>query len=181
MEPVLIRVEQPGDERRIREVQALAFRRPDAPDEEPVEAGLVDKLRRSDAWIPELSLVAVLGAGNGEGDLVGHVVCSRARVLPDTPVLGLGPVGVHPERQGVGIGRSLVEAVLGAADARREPLVALLGSPAFYGRFGFVRSTDLGIDPPEEVWRDHFQVRTLTSYDDTIAGRFRYATPFAGL
>lgn len=173
---MLIRVEQPGDERRIREIQALAFRRPDAPDEEPVEAGLVDDLRRSDAWIPELSLVAVL-----DDELVGHVVCSRAHVLPDTPVLGLGPIGVLPDHQGNGIGRALVEAVLDAADTRGEPLVALLGSPAFYGRFGFVRSTDRQIAPPDDSWADHFQVRTLGSYDDVITGRFRYAAPFLGL
>ena len=173
MAPAVIRVEQPGDERRIREIQALAFRRPDAPDEEPVEAGLVDDLRRSDAWIPELSLVAVL-----DDELVGHVVCSRAHVLPDTPVLGLGPIGVLPDHQGNGVGRALVEAVLDAADTRGEPLVALLGSPAFYGRFGFVRSTDRHIDPPDDSWGDHFQVRTLGIYDDAIAGRFRYAAAF---
>lgn len=178
---MLIRVEEPGDERRIREIQALAFRRPDAPDEEPVEAGLVDDLRRSEAWIPELSLVALLDRGPLDDELVGHVVCSRAHVLPDAPVLGLGPIGVHPDHQGAGIGRALVYAVLDAADARGEPLVALLGSPAFYGRFGFVRSTEHGIDPPDDAWGDHFQVRTLASYDGATAGRFRYAQPFQDL
>ena len=56
---MLIRREQPGDVARIHEVHSDAFRRPEQPDLDPPEAQLVDDLRASDDWIPELSLVAI--------------------------------------------------------------------------------------------------------------------------
>jgi putative acetyltransferase len=75
-----------------------------------------------------------------------------------------------------------MHAVLGAADALGEPLVALLGDPAYYRWFGFVTATDRGVTPPVEAWGVHFQVRTLTSYDPARhTGAFAYATPFEGL
>ena len=56
-----------------------------------------------------------------------------------------------------GIGTVLVHALLAVAEACEEPLVALLGAPSYYRRFGFVRSTDLGITPPDPTWGEHFQ------------------------
>jgi putative acetyltransferase len=170
---VLIRREQPGDVARIHEVHSDAFRRPEQPDLDPPEAQLVDDLRGSDDWIPELSLVAIDG-----NEIVGHVVCSRAVILPATPVLGLGPLGVDPGHQRRGVGKALMHAVIGAADAMGEPLIALLGSPAYYPRFGFVRSTDHGVEPPNPHYGADFQVRTLAAHDPSIAGTFRYAAAF---
>ena len=74
------------------------------------------------------------------------------------------------------MGSALVHAVLAVAEAAGERLVALLGSPAYYRRFGFVRSTDLGITPPDARWGEHFQARLLTG--PPPAGTFRYADPF---
>ena len=62
-----------------------------------------------------------------------------------------------------------------------DPLIALLGSTVYYGRFGFVPAADLGIDAPDPAWGDHFQVRTLTTYTPDLRGRFTYAAPFEAL
>jgi putative acetyltransferase len=169
---MLVRREVEGDAGVVREVEAAAFARGDG---EPVEAWLAVELRTSGQAIPELSLVAVV-----DGVVVGHVVCSRGWV-GDVPAVGLGPIGVLPELQGKGIGNALMHAVLGAADALGEPLVALLGDPGFYGRFGFVTSTVCGIEPPEPAWGEHFQVRTLTAYRPEIVGVFRYADAFSAV
>jgi putative acetyltransferase len=166
---VLIRREAAGDAEAIRAVTAAAFRKPGAA-EPPAEATLVDELRAGDAWLPGLSLVALDVAG----DVVGHVLCTRGHVA-DWPVLGLGPLSVRPACQRRGFGSALTRAVLGAGDALGEPLVALLGSPDYYGRFGFRPSTDYGIVAP---WGVNFQVRTLSGYGGGIAGEFRYARPF---
>jgi putative acetyltransferase len=56
----------------------------------------------------------------------------------------------------------------------------LLGSPAFYGRFGFVRADERGVLPPEPVWGADFMIRALGS-DALPVGNFRYAPPFEGL
>ena len=44
--------------------------------------------------------------------------------------------------------------------------------------FGFVPSTEVGIEPPDPRWAEHFQVRTLTAFDPSTRGAFRYASPF---
>ncbi|MFD7885341.1 GNAT family N-acetyltransferase [Streptomyces bauhiniae] len=168
---MLIRREAPPDEPAVRAVTAAAFAKPETPD--PVEAGLLDQLRTCGAWLPELSMVAT----GDQGEIVGHVVCTRGHV--DThPVLALGPLSVHPTHQRHGFGQALVHAVLGAADATNEPLVALLGNPAYYSRFGFRASTHYGITPPDPSWGDYFQIRTLTSYEPALQGTFAYPEPF---
>jgi len=154
-----------------RAVQVAAFQKQDANDE-PAEARLLDALRVCDGWLPGLSIVAEL-----DDTVVGHVVTTRGFV-GDTPVLGLGPIGVLPSHQGRGIGLALMHASIGAADALGEPLIALLGSPGYYSRFGFVASTTVGVSAPDPAWGPAFQVRTLTMHRAEIRGRFAYAGPF---
>src|SRR5437762_5588474 len=89
--PMLIQREISAHTAAIRTVTAAAFTRPGQPDRTPPEVALVDQLRVSDAWLPALSLVAIDSAGVG-----GHVLCTRARV-DSAPVLGLGPLSVHPD------------------------------------------------------------------------------------
>jgi putative acetyltransferase len=73
---------------------------------------------------------------------------------------------------------ALVHTVPGAADALGEPLVAILGEPRYYGRFGFIPAEELHIAPPVPEWRPRFQVRTLTAFPDSLRGTFSYSEPF---
>lgn len=134
---------------------------------------LVDELRAIDAWVPALSLVAT----GTDGEVCGHVLCTRGRV-GSTPALALGPLDVHPHQQRRGIGSALMHAVLGAAEALDEPLVALLSDPAYYCRFGFRLGEEYGITSPVAEWRPHFQVRPLAAYSPTLRGTFTYPGPF---
>jgi putative acetyltransferase len=173
-EPVLIRRESARDTDVIYAITAAAFARPgQPPGETPLEAGLVDELRADPAWLPQLSLVAATPAG----EVTGHVLCTRGHV-GQTPVLALGPLTVRPDSQRRGVGSALMHAVLGAADALDEPLVALLGNPAFYSRFGFRPSSEYQIVPPRPEWQPHFQVRVLACYQPAIRGTFTYPDPF---
>lgn len=156
---MLIRRETPADIDAIRDVTNLAFKNgPEAP--------LVDWLREDEGWIPELSLVA--------DGVIGHVVCTRG-YIGDFPAVGLGPLSVHPDHQRCGVGKALMHAVLGAAEARGESAVILLGSPAYYSRFGFKLASEFGITTPVPEWAPHFQARLFAP---TPAGAFRYAEPF---
>jgi putative acetyltransferase len=173
-ESILIRREAGGDVGVIRAVTAAAFARAGRPPGEvPPEATLVDELRASPAFMPELSLVAVTSGG----EVIGHVLCTRGHV-DAAPALALGPLTVRPDSQRRGVGSALMHAVLGAADALGEPLIALLGAPAYYGRFGFRPSADYRITPPRPEWRAHFQVRTLTGWQPHLRGTFTYPEPF---
>ncbi|MEU4441872.1 N-acetyltransferase [Actinosynnema sp. NPDC050801] len=167
---MLIRRETAADVQAIHDVTEAAFAaRPGG------EARLVGELRADAGWIPALSLVAEVG-----GAVVGHVVCTRGRV-GESPALGLGPLSVLPSRQRSGVGKALMHTVLGAADALDEPLVILLGDPAYYSRFGFVPASTYGITPPDPDWTPYFQARTLSTYTPTLTGPFTYATPFTTL
>jgi putative acetyltransferase len=172
--PLLIRREAAGEADVIRTVTAAAFARPGQQSgEEVVEARLVDDLRASPAWLPQLSLVAI----TPEGEVIGHVLCTRGHV-GHAPALALGPLTVRPDSQRCGVGSELMHAVLGAADALGEPLVALLGAPAYYRRFGFRQGSDFEITPPRLEWRGHFQVRSLSAYHPSLCGMFTYPKPF---
>lgn len=179
---MLIRRELPSDAPVVRAVTAAAFATAShsapsvEPDGAPGEATLVGWLREDpDVWIPELSLVAVAGE-----DVVGHVVCSRADVGGRAALL-LGPLSVRPDHQGGGVGSALVHAVLGAADALGEPVVALLGDPAYYGRFGFVPASEVGIESPDPTWGRYFQARTLSTHEPSLRGRLSEPAPFERL
>jgi putative acetyltransferase len=163
---VIIRRATPGERLVLHDLHAAAFRT----DTDAV--AIFDRLHDDGDAVDRLSLVAL-----DEGTVVGHALGSDAWV-DDHEVIALGPIGVLPAFQGRGIGSALVHAFLGAADALDSPLVALLGSTAYYARFGFVLGSELGVDAPENVPAAHFQVRPLASYDPAVRGRFRYAPAF---
>lgn len=179
---MLIRRESPGDVEAVRAVVAAAFapyeaaRNPGRPDGPPVEVRLLDELRADPGWLPELSLVAPAP----DGGIAGHVVCTRAHVGA-VPVLGLGPLAVHPDHQRRGVGSALMHAVLGVAEALGAPLVGLLGDPAYYSRFGFVHSETYGVTAPDPAWGAHFQVRVFERPVPPPRGLFIYAKPFSAV
>ena len=58
----------------------------------------------------------------------------------------LGPIAVHPTRQGEGLGRLLIEASL--ACAKDWDRVMLVGDAPYYGKFGFQRLAGIFMPPP---------------------------------
>ncbi len=173
---ILIRRDKRADHAAIRKIVGEAFKDQAPPADPPVEIGLIDALRASSAWIPQLSLVAE----SDEQAVLGYVICTRGWV-DGRPALGLGPLAVAPAAQRRGAGSALMHAVLGAADALDEPLVALLGHTEYYPRFGFRPADQLGVMSPVAAWGSHFQVRTLTAYQPDLRGTFHYAQPFDAL
>ena len=175
-----IRPENARDIDAIDTVIAEAFERapysapPTSPGGPPGEVDLIHWLRQDESWIPALSLVAEM-----EGEIVGHVVLTRA-YAGRAAALGLGPLSVKPDMQRQGVGARLVRTALTRAEAAGETLIALLGDPAYYRRFGFVPARALGIEPPDEEWGDYFQALRLRD-GATFRGRFRYAEPFRRL
>jgi putative acetyltransferase len=159
-----LRAETAADVDAIRSVHEAAFRRME-------EARIVDEVRATPAFVPELSLVAE------EEGVVGHVLLSRMR-LAEREVLLLGPIGVVPERQRHGIGSALVLEGLRRAEAAGEPLVLLEGDPGYYSRFGFRRAGELGIEAPEGAPPQYFQARPLAAYTPEVCGQAVYPPSF---
>jgi len=175
---VIVREQQADDYEAIRHVYAEAFRRPrfrppQNPGSDPPEVRLFEALWEAGDAIPEFSFTALT-----DGGVVGHVTASQATVATD-PVVAVGPIGVLPDHQGTGIGSALMAALLSAADAAGVPLIALLGAPQYYSRFGFRPAEEFGVLSPEPEWGDAFQARPLTAYTESVAGPFRYASAFS--
>lgn len=164
-----IRPERSVDYETIHEIVAAAFGRPN-------EAELVRLLRTSNAYVPELALVA-----EDDGNVVGHIMLTYAELhgSGSSRVLSLAPLAVKPGRQRSGVGIALTNAALEAADARNEPLVIVLGHAEYYPRFGFEPARQHGIEPPDEAIPDEvFMVRRLRAYDPKIRGRIAYPEAF---
>lgn len=60
----------------------------------------------------------------------------------------LGPVAVHPTRQGEGLGALLIQESLGEARRLGWERVLLVGDAPYYARFGFRRLTGVQMPPP---------------------------------
>jgi len=60
----------------------------------------------------------------------------------------LGPVAVHPTRQGEGLGALLITASMERAQAAGWERVMLVGDAPYYGRFGFHRLDGVEMPPP---------------------------------
>jgi len=141
---------------------------------EPIEVEVLRQLFECEDYLPEFSVVAVL-----EDEIVGHVISTRAWV-DGYGLLGLGPIGVIPRLQRQGIGSALMNETIARANAAGEGGIALLGSPEYYPRFGFVPAASFGVLPPEEAWGEHFQLLPLALWPGGVHGTFRYAAPLGG-
>jgi putative acetyltransferase len=164
---VNLRPETPKDFAAIRALDLEAF----APSE--LEAEITEGLRHANDHVPDLCLVAV-----EEDTVLGHVTLSHARI-DEFPALGLGPIAVAPAHQHRGIGSALMRAAIERASRTEYPLIALLGHPAYYPRFGFRPAEEtFGItthyDAPPEAW----MALPLPAYEPHVRGAFHYAPAF---
>ena len=165
-----VRPEGAGDHHAVAEVHRQAFGTRGA-----VVAALVDALRAGDpsarGWVAE-----------DDGAVVGHALFSRS--LLDAPrrlveVQVLSPLGVRPDRQGQGIGTSLVRSGLRDLDERGVPVVFLEGDPRFYSRLGFRPGADLGFRKPSLRIPDAgFQAAPLRAHERWMTGTLVYAAAF---
>jgi len=166
---MIISPEEARHHKAIRDVVTLAF-------EDSNVARLVELIRASEHYVPELALVAEDGGAVVGYTMLSYCIIERAESVR---VLQLSPMAVTPARQREGIGTALVNAGLQRAEERREPLVIVEGIPAYYPRFGFERARDHGLEPPSPHIPDAaFMVRRLASYRDDLRGRVRYPPAF---
>ena len=173
---LVLRSEQPADRPAILALTAAAFAVPPVTGlpvgGEPEEVELLAALWGCEDYLPEFSIVAEL-----DGGIVGHVISTRGWA-GGLGLLGLGPIGVVPRLQRHGIGTALIKETIDRANAAGERGIALLGSPEFYSRFGFVASVSLGVEAPDPAWGGHFQMLPLAVWPGGVSGTFRYAGPF---
>lgn len=165
---LIIRQEQPEDFDTIRRIVKEAFA--DAEHTDGDEHNLVDRLRLTGDYIPELSLIAEI-----KGTAAGHIMFSRI-FIGDAEALALAPLSVLPAYQKQNIGHTLIMAGHKKAKALGYRCSIVLGSPAYYPKCGYQPAHTFGIIPPFEVPEEFYMVCPLNA--PVPQGVVRYSPAF---
>lgn len=135
---MIIRTEDVADYEEVYQLNFVAFgNRVD-------ESELVGRIRNSEEFLPELSLVAVR-----DKEIVGHLLLSKAKVQAEEctyDVIVLAPIAVKPDVQKQGIGSQLITEGLNRCKALGYNIVLLIGHPSYYPKFGFKPAGNFGME-----------------------------------
>ena len=165
----IIRPEQKDDYTSIFAVHQSAFNR-------TIEAELVDRLRTTNYYHSELSLVA-----EENSEILGHILFTRVVIKDGNktyPALALAPLGVKEDAQKKGIGSLLIEEGLKKAKYLGHKLIIVLGDPKFNGRFGFEPASQYEITPPASFPEEAFLVKKLSPEELDFKGQVLYPVQF---
>lgn len=172
---ITIRQEQAQDYDTVYQVVKEAFKTAQHSDGE--EHNLVNRLRHSEGFLKELSLVAV-----EKETLLGHIMFTKIIIEQNGekhPSLALAPLSVGKEFQNAGVGSALVKEGLKKAKKLGYSSVVVLGSELYYPRFGFREAAEFDIHPPFEVPSKNFMVIELVPNAlNTVHGTVCYAKEF---
>jgi predicted N-acetyltransferase YhbS len=173
---IFIRQERPEQYSTTEEMTKQAFLHEEYSDKK--EHLLVRNIRKSDAFIPELSLVAI----NQSDEVVGHILLSKITIVDHDKVadsLALAPVSVAPSFQKKGIGSQLIRAALQKAKELGYHSVIVLGHKDYYPKFGFKQASLWNIRPPFEVPDEVFMALELTERSlEHVEGVVHYSKAF---
>lgn len=136
------------------------------------EQDLVEALRKSKNFVPELSLVAVK-----ENKIVGYILFTKIKI-GEYEELALAPLCVLPEYQKQGIGRKLIEEGHKIAKKLGYHFSVVLGSKNYYPKMGYVPAIQFGIKPTFDVPNENFMAIKLNDFDKEIIGTVEYAKEF---
>jgi predicted N-acetyltransferase YhbS len=158
---ITIRQEQAKDYELTESVVKSAFASAEHSDQK--EHLLVSRIRKSNGFIPKLSLVAT---AQDDNKIVGHVLLSKIKIKKDNheflESLALAPVSVLPEYQNKGIGGLLINKALEKAKELGYDSVVVLGHPEYYPKYGLKKASLWGIKAPFEVPDEAFMAIELS-------------------
>ena len=172
---VTIRQEKPEDFKAVFNLIEKAFEPLQLSDHK--EQFLVERLRKSSAFVPELSMVAEM-----EGEIVGHILLTKLKIKNEQNEfysLALAPVSVLPAYQGKGIGGMLIEQAHKKARELGYKSVVLIGHEKYYPKFGFQQADRFGIEFPFEVPKENCMVVELVEGGlNGVTGMVEYPKEF---
>ena len=173
---IKIRPESNEEYSRTEEVVKKAFLNEEMSDHQ--EHRLVQKLRNSEAFIPELSLVAI---GQHE-NILGHLMLTTNKIINENDTvesLSLAPVSVLPEYQYKGIGSQLIKEGIKRAKELGYKSIIVLGHPEYYPKFGFHPASFWNIKAPYDVPDEVFMALELqTDALENVQGIVQYPKAF---
>lgn len=167
---IKIRQERQKDYQQIRDLVREAFAHAEHSDGD--EHNLIERIRLSPDYIPELSLVA-----ESDDIILGHIMFTRVFV-GQTEAIALAPLSVRTDWQRKGIGKLLVAA--GHRQARKMGYFCsmVLGNPDYYSKFGYEKASSYGIIAPFDVPDEYYMVCDLGNTGDIPQGNVKYSDAF---
>lgn len=171
---IIIRKENTEDYESVFEIHKLAFGQDN-------EGRLVELLRKSDSFIPQLSLVAIK-----YNQVAGHILFTKIKIVKDDNTknesLALAPIAVRPESQRMGIGAQLIQHGFEKARDLQYKSVIVLGHEHYYTKLGFMPADKWNIKPPFDVPKNNFMAIELeTDALKNISGIVQYPKEFESL
>lgn len=170
LKKLYIRQEIEKDRKQVFELIKNAFKHAEHTDGN--EHHLVERLRKSDAFIPELSLVAEYN-----NEIIGHILFTKVKV-GETTQLALAPLSVSTAFQNQGIGSALIKKGHKIAKDLGYEYSILLGYPDYYHRFGYMPAKTFGIQSPFEVPDEYFMAVNLQGKNTNINATVDYPQEF---
>ncbi len=173
---MIIRKEEIKDHDEVFKVVENAFKDEQYTDHK--EQFLVERLRKYESFIPELSLVAEV-----DDQIVGYILLTKIKIIGDnsqeTTSLALAPVAVMKKYQGKGIGGSLIRKAHQIAKDLKFGSIILLGHEKYYPKFGYEMTKKYGIKLPFEVPDENCMLIELTENAlENINGTVEYPMEF---
>lgn len=165
-----IRQENKKDYQEVYEVIKKAFETAEHSDGN--EQDLVIKLRYSNNFIPELSLVAIK-----DKKIVGHIMFTKI-MIGKTVEIALAPLAILPEYQKQGIGTELILEGHRIAKKMGYHYSVVVGSENFYPKVGYTLAENFEIKPPFEIDSKNFMAIKLNDTKEPIKGVVKYAKEF---
>ena len=169
---ITIRAERPEDAASIAKTVVHAYEA--VPYSDHREHLMVERLRDSDAYVPELSLLAEV-----ENAVVGHILLTKATIGDGDPpavTLALAPLSVVPTFQRMGVGSRLVRAAHARAEGLGFGSILLVGIAGYYPRFGYQPLDRYPIRLPFEAPAENCLILPLHPETlEGVSGTVRYA------
>lgn len=173
----IIRQERQSDHEAVFQVIEAAFKSEQMSDH--TEQFLVERLRNSTAFIPELSLVAELG-----DKIVGHILLTKLKIKNEDQVfdaLALAPVSVLPAHQRQGIGGQLINTSHQIATKLGHQSIILIGHKDYYPKFGYQQAHLFEIKLPFKAPKENCMAIELVENGlQQVTGIVEYPSEFNG-
>lgn len=152
-----IREEEIKDYNEVEKVVEESFKTAEFSDKD--EHNLVRRLRNSNEFIKELSLIA-----EDENKILGYVLLTKALIKAESTsyeTLALAPLAVLPEYQKSGIGKNLMNKAIERARELGYKSIVVLGHEKYYPKFGFEKAIKYGVKAPFEVPDEAYMILEL--------------------
>lgn len=167
---IKIRQENKNDYQEVYNLIKTAFKT--AKHSDGNEQDLVVNLRKSNNFIPKLSLVA-----KKENEIIGYILFTKIKI-GEHEELALAPLGVLPKYQKQGVGSMLIKEGHRIAKNLKYHYSVVLGDPKYYSKFGYSLASKYGVKPPFDVPDENFMIAKLNDADVEIKGLVKYAKEF---